>query len=120
MLIPDDAVVRTADRAARTWAAPETGPIDLGSEAHKTAFCRMLLDTHNPYKPSIIDWPVLDPDARDRLVGLPIWGVAVETEGKARLRVRSYAEMIDDALLRRALVREEFDEGRHQEGVSNI
>ena len=53
--------VRAADRAARTWEAGECGPIVLGSEAHKRAFCRMLLDTHNPYRPSIVDWPALDP-----------------------------------------------------------
>src|SRR2546430_7945609 len=49
-----------------------------GSEAHKTAFCRMLLDTHNPYKPSIIDWPALEADARGRLVNLPIWDIRSE------------------------------------------
>lgn len=116
----DDAVVQAADRAARIWAASQSGPIAPGSEEHKTAFCRMLLDTHNPYKPSIIDWPVLDPDARDRLVGLPIWDIAVHTEGKARLRVLSYAELIDDALLRRAVELDGFEEGRHKEVLSNL
>ena len=87
----DDAAVEAADRAARIWAASEPGPIAPGSEAHKTAFCRMLLDTHNPYKPAIIEWPALDAEARDRLVSLPIWDIAVQTEGKARLRVLSYA-----------------------------
>ena len=97
MSIFEDAAVRAADRAARIWVAAGSGPIAPGTEAHKAAFCRMLLDTHNPYKPSIIDWPLLDPEARDRLVGLPIWDIAVQTEGKARLRVLSYAEMIEDA-----------------------
>jgi hypothetical protein len=80
----------------------------------------MLLDTHNPYKPSIIDWPVLDPDARDRLVSLPIWDIAVQTEGKARLRVLSYAELVDDPLLRRAVELDGFEEGRHKEVLSNL
>jgi len=115
----DDAAV-SADRAARIWSAPGSGPIAAGSEAHKAAFCRMLLDTHNPYKPSIIDWPVLDPDARDRLVGLPIWDIAVQTEGKARLRVLSYAEMINDPLLRRAVELDGFEEGRHKEVLANL
>ncbi len=83
------AEVRAADRAARTWEAGESGPIVLGSEAHKRAFCRMLLDTHNPYRPSIVDWPALDPEARDRLVSLPIWDIAMQTEGNASLRVLS-------------------------------
>ncbi|HZU90628.1 MAG TPA: ferritin-like domain-containing protein, partial [Stellaceae bacterium] len=67
-----------------------------GSEEHKTAFCRMLLDTHDAYKPAVIDWPRLDPEARNRLVSLPIWDVAVQTEGKARIRVLSYGESVPD------------------------
>jgi hypothetical protein len=116
----DNAAVAAADRAARRWAASGSGPITPGSEAHKTAFCSMLLDTHNPYKPSIIDWPVLDPEARDRLVELPIWDIAVQTEGKARLRVLSYAEIVGDALLRRAIELDGFEEGRHKEVLSNL
>ena len=116
----DEGVVAAADRAARVWTAPVPGPIIPGSEAHKAAFCRMLLDTHNPYKPSIIDWPVLDPEARERLVKLPIWDIAVQTEGKARLRVLSYAETIEDALLRQAIELDGFEEGRHKEVLSNL
>ena len=116
----DDAAVKAADRAARLWSAPEAGPIAPGSEAHKATFCRMLLDTHNPYKPSIIDWPELDAEARNRLVGLPIWDIAVQTEGKAHLRVLTYANMIDDPLLRRAVELNGFEEGRHKEVLSNL
>jgi hypothetical protein len=116
----DDAAVRAADRAARIWNADEPGPIAVGSEAHKAAFCRMLLETHNPYKPSIIDWPVLDAEARERLVSLPIWDIAVQTEGKARLRVLSYAAMVDDTLLQQAVELDAFEEGRHKEVLSNL
>src|SRR5437660_6293533 len=116
----DDAAVAAADRAARIWAASEPGRIAPGSDAHKAAFCRMLLDTHNPYKPSIIDWPVLDADARERLVSLPIWDIAVQTEGKARQRVLSYAAVLEDALLRRAVELDGFEEGRHKEVLSNL
>src|SRR5271166_4518427 len=116
----DDAAVRAADRAARIWAAEEAGPIALGSEAHKAAFCQMLLETHNPYKPSVIEWPILDPEARERLVSLPIWDIAVQTEGKARQRVLSYAAMIEDALLRRAIELDGFEEGRHKAVLSNL
>jgi hypothetical protein len=119
-LMLDDAAIAAADRAARIWAAPQTGPIVPGSEAHKAAFCRMLLDTHNPYKPSVIDWPALDSEARDRLVSLPIWDIAVQTEGKARLRVLSYAEAIEDPLLRRAIELDAFEEGRHKEVLANL
>ena len=43
----------------------------------------MFRDTFNPYKPAVIDWPKLDAEARDRLVSLPIWDIAVQTEDKA-------------------------------------
>jgi hypothetical protein len=119
-LMFDDAAVAAADRNARVWAATGPGPIVPGSEAHKTAFCRMLLDTHNPYKPSIIDWPALEADARGRLVNLPIWDIAVQTEGKARLRVLSYGQTITDPLLQRAIELDGFEEGRHKEVLSNL
>jgi hypothetical protein len=114
------AEVGAADRAARTWEAGECGPIVLGSEAHKRAFCRMLLDTHNPYRPSIVDWPALDPEARDRLVSLPIWDIAMQTEGNASLRVLSYADRVADPLLREAIEIDGFEETRHKQVLSNL
>jgi hypothetical protein len=118
--MPDDAVIAQADRSARRWIAGAAGDIRPGSEAHKDAFCRMLLDTHNPYKPAVLDWPALDPAARRRLVGLPIWDIAVQTEGKARLRVASYAARIADPLLRRAIELDAFEEGRHKQVLANL
>jgi hypothetical protein len=120
MSIFEDTAVRAADRAARVWVAAGSGPIAPGTEEHKAAFCRMLLDTHNPYKPSVIDWPTLDLETRNRLVALPIWDIAVQTEGKARLRVLSYAEMVEDGLLRRAIELDGFEEGRHKEVLSKL
>jgi hypothetical protein len=117
---PFDAAVRLADRAARIWQADQRGPIVLGSEAHKQAFCRMLLDTHNPYRPSIVDWPPLEPEARDRLVGLPIWDIAMQTEGNASLRVLTYAEMEPDPLLKQAIEIDGFEETRHKQVLSNL
>ena len=99
----DNATVEAADRAAREWKASGVDPILPGTDAHKIAFCRMLLDTHNRYKPAVIDWPLLDPETRDRLVALPIWDIAVQTEGKARERVLGYAQTIADPLLREAI-----------------
>jgi hypothetical protein len=116
----DDSTVEAADRAARQWNAAGAEVIHRGSEAHKLAFCRMLLDTHNRYKPAVMDWPVLEPEARDRLVGLPIWDIAVQTEGKARLRVLSYGEQVSDPLLRQAIELDGFEEGRHKEVLSNL
>jgi hypothetical protein len=116
----DNAKVEAADRAAREWKATGAGPILPGSEAHKIAFCRMLLDTHDRYKPAVIDWPALEPEARDRLIGLPIWDIAVQTEGKARERVLGYAGTVADPLLREAIELDGFEEGRHKEVLSNL
>ena len=116
----DEAVIAAADETARRWAAPDRGAIRPGSDEHKNAFCRMLLDTHNPYKPAVIDWPPLDAGARERLVALPIWDIAVQTEGKARIRVLSYAEPITDQLLRNAIELDAFEEGRHKEVLSRL
>jgi len=118
--VTDDTTIAAADELARRWTAPVSGAIRPGSERHKTAFCRMLLDTHNPYKPAVIDWPRLDSEARDRLVALPIWDIAVQTEGKAKVRVSSYAERIADPLLREAVALDGFEEGRHKEVLSNL
>src|SRR5258708_15526698 len=95
-------------------------PIRFGSEAHKTLFCRTLLDTFNPYKPAVIDWPKLDAEARARLVELPIWDIAVQTEGRARLNVASYAAVTEDPLLRKAIELNAFEEGRHKHVLSNL
>jgi hypothetical protein len=96
------------------------GPIRLGSDAHKSLFCRTLLDTFDPYKPAVIDWPKLDSETRDRLVNLPIWDIAVQTEGKARLNVASYAAVTPDPLLRKAIELNAFEEGRHKHVLSNL
>src|SRR5437016_12358634 len=118
--VSDDAMMAAADATARTWSADAPGSLRPGSEPHKAAFCRMLLDTHNPYKPAVIDWPSLDAEARDRLVALPIWDIAVQTEGKAMTRVMSYAEEITDPLLREAIALDAFEEGRHKQVLSNL
>jgi hypothetical protein len=118
--VTDQAIIAAADETSRHWAGPEAGSIQAGSERHKALFCRMLLDTHNPYKPAVIEWPALDSEARGRLVSLPIWDIAVQTEGKAKTRVLSYAETIDDPLLREAVALDGFEEGRHKEVLSKL
>jgi hypothetical protein len=101
-------------------ASAPVGRIRPGSEAHKRLFCRTLLATFNPYKPAVIDWPELDADARERLVSLPIWDIAVQTEGRARLNVASYAAITRDRLLREAIELNAFEEGRHKSVLSNM
>ena len=44
----NDEAVAAADYSIRHWLSAEPGRIEIGSDAHKRLFCRMLLDTHNP------------------------------------------------------------------------
>jgi hypothetical protein len=95
-------------------------PLRLGSEEHKEAFCRMLLDTHDPYKPAIMEWPRLEGDALARLTSLPIWDIAVATEGQAALNVQAYAEQLSDPLLEEAVTLDAFEERRHKEVLAHM
>jgi hypothetical protein len=96
------------------------GAIRLGSEEHLRLFCLELLETHDPYKPSIIDWPKLDEATRARIVALPIWDIAVQTEGRAGLNVRTFAERSCSGLLRQAVEMNGFEESRHKQVLANM
>ncbi len=99
---------------------PYPARIRLGSEAHKSLFCSTLLDTFNPYKPRVLDWPRLEEEAHARVTGLPIWDIAVETENKASLRMNAYAALVPDPLVKQALELNGFEESRHRHVLSNL
>jgi len=109
-----------ADYAMRNWADPSPEPVPPGSDRHLQMFCELLLQTHNPYKPAVIDWPVLPPDALHRVTSLPIWDIAVQTEGRATLRVRTFAATVGHPLLRRALEMDADEEARHKTVLSKL
>ena len=109
-----------ADHAMRNWTFERQGPVRIGSDAHMQMFCRMLLDTHNPYKPAVIDWPALTPAELKRLTSLPIWDIAAQTEGRASIRVATYAATIGNPLLRRALEMDGGEEARHKVVLSKL
>lgn len=117
---PDTALLAAADRASRHWVSETTDCLQPGTEAHKRAVGQMFRDSFNPYKPTIIDWPKLGPDERDRLVNLPIWDIAVQTEGKARIRMLSYALSLADPIWRAAIELNAWEEGRHKSVLSNL
>jgi hypothetical protein len=103
-----------------TGTAVPQGPIRWGSDEHKRLFCKTLLDTFNPYRPAVIDWPKLGDEARARITALPIWDIAVQTENRAGLNVCTYAEGVDDPLLRKAVELNGFEERRHRYVLSNL
>lgn len=114
----DAATIAAADHAARHWESEEKGPLRPGSDAHKRAVCRMFQETFNPYKPSVIEWPQLDAATRDKVTSLPIWDIAVQTEGKARLRMAAYARSLADPEMRETIALNGWEENRHKEVLS--
>jgi hypothetical protein len=114
------AALTLPDLAYEPVRVPPHDPIRVGSDLHKALFCKTLLDTFNPYKPAVIDWPKLDDDARERLVRLPIWDIAVQTENRAGLNVCTYAEEIADPILNKAVNLNGFEERRHRHVLANL
>ncbi|MBP0634557.1 ferritin-like domain-containing protein [Cupriavidus sp. AcVe19-6a] len=112
--------VEQADHAMRHWTDPTPGPVRIGSAQHLQMFCNMLLQTHNPYKPAVIDWPRLSPEALHRVTSLPIWDIAVQTEGRASVRVMTFAGTVGEPLLRSALEMDGGEEARHKVVLSKL
>lgn len=95
--------------------APRPGqPIRLGTEDHLRLMCRQLIDTHDPYRPALIEWPELEEATRQRIVSLPIWDMAVQTEGRTGLFVKTFGETIQDPLLKATIDMDAFEESRHK------
>ncbi|WP_213294667.1 ferritin-like domain-containing protein [Paraburkholderia sacchari] len=117
---PDRATLDAAERNTRYWTSAEPGSLTPGSDAHRRETCRMFRETFNPYRPSVLEWPSLEPAALKRIVELPIWDIAVQTEGKARLRMAAYAATVDDPEMRAALALNAWEENRHKEVLSRM
>jgi len=109
------------DLSIETGPWPEPGrTIRFGSDEHKRLFCKTLLDTFDPYRPAVIDWPKLEADVLARLTTLPIWDIAVQTENRAGLNVKTYAETVADPLLRKAIELNGFEELRHRHVLAKL
>jgi hypothetical protein len=117
---PAQADTDQADHLMRHWNFAHDGEIRIGSGLHRRMFCEMLLATHNPYKPAVIDWPVLPPAALKRVTSLPIWDIAVQTEGRASIRVSTYAGCVADPLLCEAITMNGGEEARHKVVLSKL
>ncbi|SDE21195.1 hypothetical protein [Paraburkholderia lycopersici] len=117
---PDRATLEAAEHNTRHWMSPVRGRFAPGTQVHRDETCRMFRETFNPYRPSVLEWPKLDPVALKRITGLPIWDIAVQTEGKARLRMAAYAATLDDAAMRDALALNAWEENRHKEVLSRM
>ncbi|GBQ27020.1 hypothetical protein AA0472_2300 [Acetobacter estunensis NRIC 0472] len=117
---PSEEAVKEADYRSRHWSSSIPGPLRPGSSEHKQAVAAMFRETFNPYRPSVINWPKLPPDVLKRVTSLPIWGIAVQTEGKARLRMAAYARLVQDPDMKDAISRNAWEENRHKEVLSKL
>lgn len=118
--MPDADTLAEATRRSRHWHSELDGPLEPGSERHGAEVCRMFRETFNPYRPAVLDWPALDPGTLQRIVTLPIWDIAVQTEGKARVRMAAYAKTLPDPGMREALALNAWEENRHKEVLSRM
>ena len=117
---PKPEALEAADRLSRSWTSSRAGTLHIGSSDHLHETCRMFRETFNPYRPAVIKWPKLSPDMLQRLTSLPIWDIAVHTEGRARLRFASYAATLQMPELRDAVMLNAWEENRHKEVLSHL
>jgi hypothetical protein len=89
------------------------GEFEIGSVAHRRGLARFFLDTHIDYEPDRIQWPVLGETERARLISLPFWQEAVNTESETSRKVMAAAQLESDAQLRKAIELQGFEEYRH-------
>jgi hypothetical protein len=115
-----ESVVTAADYNARNWDYPVPGKIQVGSDDHFKMLTQLLKATYNPYKPSVLNWPKLDPETLTRITSLPIWDIAVQTEIKASMRIENYANTVPNAALRQALQHMAGEESRHRDVLSRL
>lgn len=80
----------------------------------------MFRETFNPYRPSVIAWPTLSAEALERVKSLPIWDIAVHTEGKARLKMALYAATVTDPDRRAAIALNAWEESRHKDVLKEL
>jgi hypothetical protein len=117
---PKPEALEAIDRISRHWTSPHVGELRVGSPVHQHEVCRMFRETFNPYRPAVIAWPKLSPDMLQRVTSLPIWDIAVHTEGRARLRFASYAAAVQPPEVRDAVMLNAWEEHRHKEVLGNM
>ncbi len=96
------------------------GTLKVGSDEHKTLFCREFVATHHAYEPRAIAWPDLDEPSLARVRGLPFWGEAVGSERTAAARVRAMAEAEPDPVLREPIAMQAYEEARHAQLLDSM
>jgi hypothetical protein len=94
--------------------------VRIGSDEHKTLFCRAFIDTHDPFDPAALPWPQLDDASLKRLRAVPFWGTALQIERNAGYLVNAFAGTIRDPLIREAVALQGFEENRHAKMIGTL
>ena len=89
--------------------------LKIGSLEHKELFCRVFIETHDPFKPTEIRWPDLDNETLARLKAMPVWNEATKTEAATAVKVQSLGDIEKDPILAKAISLQGYEEGRHAE-----
>ncbi len=92
----------------------------IGSEEHKDLFCRSFLSSHVPYDPPDLPWPELTEPELERLRGIPVWTMALQTELNAGVMVNGFAETQPDPLIRQAIRLQGYEEDRHARMIGHL
>jgi len=92
-----------------------TAAVAIGSDAHKSLFCRQFTDSHLKFEPNSLPWPELDEAALGRLRAVPFWQEVRHTERRAGAIVAAFAATVTDPLVREAIALQGFEETRHSE-----
>lgn len=87
--------------------------VAVGTDEHKELFCRVFIETHDPYDPAKVAWPDLDELTVKRLRAMPFWNEAVSTEHDVARKVQALVPHEPDPRLREAIALNGFEEGRH-------
>lgn len=87
--------------------------VRIGSQEHKELFCRVFIETHDPYDPAKVAWPDVDDATLKRLRNMPFWNEAVSTEHDVARKVQALAPLEPDPHLREAIALNGYEEGRH-------
>ena len=95
-------------------------PIRIGSQEHKTLFCRVFVETHDPFKPEEIVWPDLDAESLARLKSLPVWDEAARTEAATAVRVAALGKVEPDPVLAEAISLQGYEEERHADVIRRL
>jgi hypothetical protein len=118
VLMSSPAFAIPPDLTRDTGAGPVTARSSSAATTISGCSARPCWTPMIPYKPAVLDWPKLGEKPK-RITALPIWDIAVQTENRAGLNVCTYAEGAD-ALLRKAIELNGFEERRHRHVLANL